>query len=145
MAQTLKKVDRGTLWSSTEITELLKSWAAEEIQEMLASTKSLKEIFLKVAANIPGRDALSCQKKIQQLRREYHKYKVRLNQSGNTSDIPLPLSIAAHFDLLDQILSDQPLTTPSTLQTGDEKGQYVGVYKPRRSSEFMVFILTVHV
>ena len=34
MAQTLKKVDRETLWSSTEITELLKSWAAEELQEM---------------------------------------------------------------------------------------------------------------
>ena len=124
---------------------MLESWAAEEIQEMLASTKSHKEIFLNVVANIPSRYALSCQKKIQQLRREYHRYKDRLNQSGNTSDIPLPSSIAAHFDLLDQILSDRPLTTPSTLQTGAEKGQYVGVYKPRKSSEFMVFILTVHI
>ena len=47
--------------------------------------------------------------------------------------------------MLDQILSNRPLTTPSTLQTGAEKYQYVGVYKPRKSSEFMVFILTVHV
>ena len=132
-------------WSSTEITELLESWAAEEIQEMLASTKCHKEIYFKVAANIPGRDALNCQKKIQQLRREYYKDKDRLNQSGNTTDIPLPLSIAAYFDVLDQILRDRPLTTPSTLQTGAEKYQYVGVYKPRKSSEFLVVILTVHV
>ena len=26
-----------------------------------------------------------------------------------------------------------------------KQGQYVGVYKPRKSSEFMVFILIVHV
>ena len=112
---------------------------------MLASTKCHKEIFFKVAANIPDRDALNCQKTIQQLRREYYKDKDRLNQSGNTTDIPLPSSIAAYFDMLDQILSNRPLTTPSTLQTGAEKYQYVGVYKPRKSSEFMVFILTVHV
>ena len=77
---------------------------------------------MKVAANIPGRDYLCCQKKIQQLKREYLKHKDNLNRSGQKSDVPVPNVIAAHYDLLDEVLSDRPSTPPSTLQSSLEKG-----------------------
>ena len=96
---TNKKADRGTLWTHSEIGMLIRNWAAQEVQQMLSTCKNHRDVFVKVATNIPGRDYLSCQKKIQQLKREYLKHKDKLSRRGQTSDISLPNVIAAHYDL----------------------------------------------
>ncbi|CAK8687918.1 unnamed protein product [Clavelina lepadiformis] len=113
--------DRGSLWKAPEVTILITEWGSEKIQKMISTAKSHKDVFEKIAVKLPGRDALSCQKKIQALRRQYLKYKdsVSKTRRSSNSDIPMPNSIANHYDLLDSILSDRPVTSSVVLESSD--------------------------
>ena len=116
--QFLVSGDRGILWRKEEVDLLINAWGDSSIQSMIRGAKSHKEVFQKISEQLPGRDWSSCQKKMQKLRREYMKFNDKLKKTGQTSELTPPSSIAAHYELLDEILHERPLTEPNVIQSG---------------------------
>lgn len=111
---------RGVTWTDEEVGLLVSLWADDDVQLKLRNGISNKEIFVDIAsrmavAGFSRRDAICCQKKIQTLKRTYREWKDTASRSGSSGEPDLPRSIAQHFDAIDSVLSDSPLTAPELL------------------------------
>ena len=103
-------MSRGVTWDAKEVKALVECWADQKMQNMINNGKSNEDIFA-VIANEVGRDPDCCMRKMFCLKRIYRKYKGDQAKTGGGEILP-PSAISGVYDVLDEVLHEQPCSAP---------------------------------
>ena len=117
-----EKNGRGSTWDDKEIFLLINIWGEERIQEKLDSCVHKRPVFEKMAKCLAEqgfeRTHKQINEKIKQLKKKYKQIKDANNVSGSGR------KTWKFFNVVDEILGDRPISTPSYLfEIEDESGQ----------------------
>ena len=113
-------MSRGSTWASDEVSLLISIWADEKIQQQLDSCSRKRQIFEKIAKRLEAEGAFmrsyqQINEKIKQLKKCYKKIKDNNSLSGRSR------KTFKHFDEMDEVMGDRPITRPSNLFESSEQ------------------------